>query len=111
MSALEAPLFTTPLPSFPVCATIARRCWWCGAPLASTTPPGRETTRRREALPIFLDDLVPSIAAIIISVTAVLFVGEVVRCSEGAGARERAALRSSAEGSAPFHHELRSNAQ
>ena len=31
-----------------------------------------------EALPIFLDELVPSFWAIIISVTAVLFVGEVI---------------------------------
>lgn len=31
-----------------------------------------------EALPIFLDSLVPSIWAIIISVTAVLFFGEVI---------------------------------
>jgi metal transporter CNNM len=31
-----------------------------------------------EALPIFLDELVPSVWAIIISVTAVLFFGEVI---------------------------------
>jgi metal transporter CNNM len=31
-----------------------------------------------EALPIFLDNLVPSFWAIVISVTAVLFAGEVI---------------------------------